>query len=296
MDPFGVTCDPRAYVARPATEAALVTLAGALALGRRVCTLSGPPGLGKTLLLRVLEERLAGEADCIALPYAALGVDDLARWVLGLLGHDPVASPDPVAFLVAHATDDAREGRPLVLLLDDASALPLDAARRCVELCAETEGALRLIVVPVDDGRAGRVIGALGEGVVHTRLTAPMSPEETRRYVTGRLDYGAADAVLRARFDDGLVAWLHRESGGNPRRLQALSTWVLHRDSLPEEAVASVREGAVWLDPGCETGDVDEDKPDLEIDDEDTLLEEAEAGGALDEAAPALVDNATAGS
>jgi hypothetical protein len=57
-----------------------------------------------------------------------------------------------------------------------------------------------------------------------------------------------------------------------------------------------VREGAVWLDPGCEAGDVDEDKPDLEIDDEDTLLDEAEAAGALDEAAPALVDNATAGS
>ena len=62
--------------------------AGFLA-GRRVMALSGPGGLGKTMVLRVLESRLAGAARCLHLPYAALSTDDLVCWVLGLLGREP---------------------------------------------------------------------------------------------------------------------------------------------------------------------------------------------------------------
>jgi hypothetical protein len=107
-----------------------------------------------------------------------------------------------------------------------------------------------------------------------------MSPEETRRYVTGRIDYGAADAALRERFDDDRVAWLHRESGGNPRRLQGLASWLVHRDGLAPDAIAP------WVEGSAGPGGVPEDIPALDVDDEDVPVE----------APSALVDNATAGS
>ena len=85
MDPFALTCAPRCYVARPACEAALASLEAALCAGR-MCALSGPPGIGKTQLLRVLEARLAGRLRSVYVPYGALEPADFFRLVLGLMG------------------------------------------------------------------------------------------------------------------------------------------------------------------------------------------------------------------
>ena len=120
MDPFGDTCDPRLYVPRAATEAALEALRASLAAGRGVTVLSGPAGLGKTMLLRVLATQLV-DARCVYLPYPALGIDELARVALDALGEptDPSVGAQSLAAALRHGL-----GKPVVLIVDDASALP----------------------------------------------------------------------------------------------------------------------------------------------------------------------------
>src|SRR5262245_41157997 len=82
-----------AYVARPATETALTSLAGALDRGSRVIALHGPPGIGKSLLLRLLADRLPGRFDVLRVASGALPLVDLLAFALGSrtrgAGRDP---------------------------------------------------------------------------------------------------------------------------------------------------------------------------------------------------------------
>jgi type II secretory pathway predicted ATPase ExeA len=225
LDPFASTADAASYLPREATESALARLEEGFRLGRRVQVLSGPPGLGKTLLVHVLAARLEGELRSVYLPYASLSWLDLCAWILGLLGEPAGAYPDRE--LLASARRSAQRGRPLLLLIDEASGIPKESAEQLGQLVVEAEGALRLLLVPVDDPRAGRVLAVLARDVEELRLSAPLSLEETERYVRTRLVRSSAPEAVLLRFDADTVAHLHRASGGNVRRLHHLAGEVL---------------------------------------------------------------------
>lgn len=250
-DPFSVTSDPRCYVPRSASEDALASLELSVRGGRCCTVLSGPPGIGKTMIVRVLAERLADVSRCVYLPYASLGIDDLCRWVLGLLEAEPTSRPAGEALLEA-ARRQAALGRALVLILDDASALPAETARALLALCDRARGALRLVVVPVDDGRAGRVVAALGEGVREVRFSAHLDLEETAAYVRARLAFAGASASDRARFDSATLRRIWQEAGGVPRLVHRFATDVLLHGGLDPEG--PVGGPPLDVDPEAEAG------------------------------------------
>lgn len=245
MDPFALTADPRTYCARPACEAALAALEQGVRSGA-LSALSGPPGIGKTLLLRLLERRLASDFRPVYVPYGALSFPELCGLALGLLGAGG-APGDPVAALAEAAH---RDGRPLLLLLDDANAIPLATLRALVALARLQGGALRLVAVPVDDARAAQVLAALGRGVAHVRFSAPMSADETTHYVAARLAHERARDPALARLTPACIAWLHRESGGVPRRLHQLVAWILHREGKPPDCAGEFGDVTLELDAG----------------------------------------------
>lgn len=239
MDPFRATADPAGYLPREATERALERLEDGLRRGRRIQVLSGPPGLGKTLLLHVLARRVEHAFRCLYLPYASLDFADLCAWVLGLLGEP--SGPFPDREVLASARHSAAAGRPLLLLVDEASSIPLETAERLQALVREAEGALRLVLVPADEARAGRVLAVLARDVEELRLSAPLTLEETERYLRTRLVRSGAPVELQHRFDADIVARLHRAAAGNPRRVLDLSGEVARGNTtalLNEEAVA----------------------------------------------------------
>jgi len=256
-----VAADPACYVAREASEAALTGLIQAFRQGRRFAALTGPAGIGKSMLLRVFEARLGERVRCAYVPYAALDIDDLCRWTLNVLEEPEPEDGDAVASLRDLARRTSQQGRPLLLMLDDASALPAESARRWRELAEGSGGALRLLVAPVDDERTGRVLAALGTDLQEVRYSEPMDETETAAFIKGRLTSAGASAEVTARFDRPVLDWLHRASAGNARVLQGLASEVLLHgapESEPElsEAageVASV-EGlaALEVDPGAD--------------------------------------------
>jgi len=225
VDPFAPIADPAAYIPREATEKALAQLEHGFRHGRPVQVLSGPPGAGKTLLVRVLAERLAGDFRTLYLPYASLGFAELCGWILGLLGEAVGHFPDRE--LLASARASARLGRPLLLLVDEASSIPADAAEGLANLVREGDGALRLLLVPIDEARAGRVLAVLARDVAELRLATPLSLEEAEHLLRTRLVRACASFETQRRFDAGLVKRLHRASGGNPQRIQQLAGEVL---------------------------------------------------------------------
>jgi type II secretory pathway predicted ATPase ExeA len=221
-DPFGETADPDLYVPRPATEACLDGAARALLEESRSAAILGLPGVGKTTLLHALARRVEGRLTPLTLPYAAMGLHDLAHWVLGLWER-PAEGDDAEAALRDHCRRLASQGSALALLVDDADSMPLATARGLSKLAVECEGGLRLAVAATEGAAASRVLAVLGSQVAVHRLTLPMSAQETGAYLRGRLARCGAPAEIARRFDAAAVAWIQSLAGGIPRRVHEIA-------------------------------------------------------------------------
>jgi len=251
VDPFPATSNPNAYLPLPAWEVARRTLREALISGHQVCALTGPTGLGKTMLLRVLEVDLKASHRCVYFPYAALEPADLVRWAHGLLDVPWQADGDPEAQL-ARLAQPEDDDRPLLLLMDDASALPPETARWLVACCGRLTR-LSLLIVPVDDCRSHRIVAALGLDALEVRLATPLTREDTDAYVHVRLRHAGVSDEVRARFSARAVSWLHRTTGGNPRAIHALAAWMTNREGPVPEALAAAPltpDDPLWLEIG----------------------------------------------
>lgn len=236
-DPFSNTADPAAYVPRTATESVLVRLELALRGGAPMVVLAGQPGSGKTLLLRVLAERLDGDFNPIYVPYPKLSPEEFCQWALAVLNEVPY--PGPLRALRARIARDAVSGFPPILwMVDDAGCMPLETLRLLMAIQAEADGALRVVWV----GSSGFPVAELQRASVEVpevELEGDMLPAETARYVRARLDHAGADPRSRARLE-GAIERLHELSAGNPGRLHALASEMMlapERETIPRSVL-----------------------------------------------------------
>jgi len=291
-DPFSTTPDSAAYVPRAATEHVLAAIAEALREGVGFVVLAGPPGLGRTLLLHVVAERLGDAFRPVHVPVPSLVPDEFFRWLVGaceLRDAGLAAAPggsagaDPAREFDLLARRAAAQGRPLLLLVDDADNLPVTTAAVLAERLGG-DAALRVLLVRTDvpaptdepdagppgggqpgtaDGpgsRAATVADAFAEppheapptmhevlasaGLTEVRLDVPMSAAECRAYIEARLERAQLEPDVLARFDAAALEALHRHSGGVPARLHVLADLLLR----PAEA-ARAHELAAQLRP-----------------------------------------------
>jgi type II secretory pathway predicted ATPase ExeA len=239
-DPFAITPDPAVYVPRAATENARKELLRSACNPAKTSALIGPPGLGKTLLLHLLAEEAPEDLQTVYLPYAAVPPAELCAWALELLG-SPVAD-DPIGALQAFGRDLRERGSALLLLIDDAGAMPIATARWAGELVQNSGGSVRLAIAASDNATGNRVIAAIGSNFDIVHLNDPMTESETRKYIDGRLALARVPDSIRARFDDRIVRFLHRTSAGIPRRLHSAAAEILQEapaETADDHAIAS---------------------------------------------------------
>lgn len=217
-DPFAIQADPSLYVARRATEEALDELERGLAASPHgaVC-FTGPPGIGKSLLLRVLGVELAERYRTVYLPYARLPAGGL--WMCVATELNLEAGRDPKRAVRRLLGDLAEARQSLLLEVDDASSLPAETLYDLLAF-ARSEPALRVLLTYSE---SEELPGPLPENLAVVRLEAPMTRAETQDYVKGRLARCGAPRSLGDRFDSATIARMHRESGGNPLRLHGLA-------------------------------------------------------------------------
>lgn len=250
---FAPVPERAAYVPRAASEAALGTLVRALVAGDRVLALRGPVGMGKSLLLRLLEARVPPPFDVLHVAPGALPLADLLAFALGARASRPGRERGSRALEDAGA---AADGAILVLPVDDAQALTPAAARGLAGLVRNAEGALRLVLA-FDEAPEPALAAALGGSLREVPLEEPLSEAEVARYVDARLERAGASEALRRRIVTGEAARLHAQSGGNPGRLNRLAADLRAAapadDSAareaPGEAAASLSLTALPRDP-----------------------------------------------
>lgn len=228
---FVATSDPRRYLPRSATEVALVRLERrARAEGMPATLLTGPSGMGKSLLLRVFAQRMRRMLRTVAISGLDCDAPTFCTLVLDVLRQD--AGGDPERALLFCAADWEARGSALLLAIDDVERLPLATAGRLGAL-AETCSGLR-IVAATSEPRLD-LVRALGANHA-VELSTPMDLEETQAFVRAALADGWATPEVRALFDGVTVAKIHRDAGGIPGEVNRLAA---------ERADAAVREGFV---------------------------------------------------
>lgn len=217
---FGETANPDEYIPRPACEAVLRELEHAVFEQEEPAALIAPPGMGKSLLLRVFAQRCEHQLDVVELAYGAMPFEDLCEWTLRLLGEEVGADP---------REDFGRrlKERNLLLAIDDASSLPHETTSELAELVRMSSPRLRVVLVAADGFAASRMLAAFGEPCHPVRLMEPMDEAETRSYLARRLDRQGATPETLDRLRPGSVTRLLRLSGGVPRRVHAVAQQVL---------------------------------------------------------------------
>lgn len=155
--PFGLTPDTSYFCELPGHRAALNVLHVALASGEGFIKITGEVGTGKTLLCRKLLADLdalppAQRAQCAYIPNPILTPQELRIALAHELGM-PLDARESAALLARRLEIKlltiAKHGRPVVLIIDEAQALPdasLEMLRLLSNLETETHKLLQIVL------------------------------------------------------------------------------------------------------------------------------------------------------
>ncbi len=265
--PFGITPDTGFLFGASAHQDALTTVGLAVRGGEGFVKVTGEVGTGKTLLCRALLHTL--QADCVTayIPNPRLTPREMLRTLadeLALGVHRKSASHDFYESVERALLGFAEQGKPVVLCVDEAQAMPvetLEALRLLSNLETGKRKLLQIVLFgqPELDGvLALPECRSLASRIAFSARLAPLSAAEMQRYLQHRL---VVAGWRGPEVFTPLARWiLRRASGGVPRRANILAhkglmlafgdgvhrvgwrhAWTAARDSrLPRRRLAGV--------------------------------------------------------
>jgi type II secretory pathway predicted ATPase ExeA len=223
--PFDGTPDPDAYVPRDSTDRCLSELEDwALRRGPAVALLSGPSGLGKTLMLRMLETRARGLFQCVYLGNPTFGPREFCISVLDALKMAHGDQPEATLREVIDGIDP--EGSPILLLIDDVELLPSATEAWLHDAAVEFGHRLMAVMAVVDESRCERLLAKFGRVARRISLDTPMRRRETANLIRSALARTDLPPEQVDTFDELAIDQIHQRAEGVPALvLQEAARW-----------------------------------------------------------------------
>lgn len=228
--PFSITPDTSFVYSAQEHQQALNTLLVALQCGEGFLKVTGEVGSGKTLLCRRLLQTLAGKAVTAYLPNPNLEPQTLLMALAEELRLGDSSGLDQFHLLKKlnlALLDHARQGRRVVLCIDEAQAMPfetLEALRLVSNMETEKRKLLQIVLfgqpeldVRLQDPSVRQLLQRI---TFHHRLQG-LARQEARNYLQHRMHVAGFRGELN--FSPSAVRALHRASRGTPRLLNILA-------------------------------------------------------------------------
>ena len=228
--PFRITPDTKLFYPGGSRGEILEALLYAVSSGEGIVKVVGEVGSGKTMLCRMLEERLADNVDIVYLANPSLSPEDTLHAIamemkLGL-------GPQANRLQVMHALQERllekhADNRQVVVFVEEAQSMPiatLEEIRLLSNLETNRDKLLQIVLFgqpELDDNLEQAEIRQLKERITHSFYLQPFTPEQMREYVNFRMravGYRGPDI-----FRGGAYRRLARASEGLTRRINILA-------------------------------------------------------------------------
>ncbi|RUO42823.1 AAA family ATPase [Aliidiomarina taiwanensis] len=266
--PFTLTPNTSFYCGLQSHDAALNVLLTALKTGEGFIKITGEVGTGKTLLCRKLLNEVPDHFVTAYIPNPYLTPAELRQAIAVELGIEGVDKMDQHRLTQALEQELLRIntlGRSVVILLDEAQALPkesLEALRLLSNLETESRKLVHLILMgqpELDERLAKREFRQLRQRITFSYALDSLNREEMGQYLQHRLMVaGYAGLPL---FTPNLVQRVHKASRGVPRLANVIAHKALlsaygagRRKLIRKDVLAAVKDtedaSAMGMGPG----------------------------------------------
>ncbi|AMC36432.1 ExeA family protein [Janthinobacterium sp. B9-8] len=227
--PFRITPHPEFFFVGAERGATLEALIYAVLAGEGLVKVLGEVGSGKTMLCRVLIERLPANVDSVYIANPVMKPDELMLMIADDLGIacDATHTSAKVRDLQAALLERFAAGRQVVILIDEAHAMPtesLEAVRLLSNLDHGHHKLLQIVLfaqTELDDRLAKQDLRQLRERVTHAFQLAPLKATDIEAYIEFRMrTAGYRGPEL---FQAEALKSIYRASEGLTRRINILA-------------------------------------------------------------------------
>ena len=227
--PFNTTPDPDFLYLSPGHKQALGSLIYGIKEKKGFIAVTGQVGLGKTTILRsFLNQNRQANQETVYLLNPNLSFTNLLKTLLRELGHTPIEGDDAEVLEQLHFVliDKYREGRTVVLLIDEAQNMPVDTLehlRMLSNLETPKDKLIQIVLLgqpELDDLLDQYELRQLRQRIAVRAIIQPLSKSESLEYIRHRLDKAGGEG--KKIFTHSALALIVQEAKGIPRRLNIL--------------------------------------------------------------------------
>ncbi|MDO8350234.1 MAG: AAA family ATPase [Gallionella sp.] len=247
--PFSITPDPGFFFEGGDRGAFIAGLLHAALQAEGIVLVIGEVGSGKTLMTRLLLARLPEHVDTVYLPNPAFSRDEIMQVIARDLGISTVSPGVSLETLQRELITRHVQGRQVVVLIDEAHAMPaesIEEVRRLSNLETDDRKLVQLILCgqpELDTLLSKPALRQVRDRVVYRLMLGNLSRNESSAYLAHRLSIaGWRGGRLFSALGEMLLLF---DAGGRARRLNLIADKALLAAYAEGKGQVSARH--VWL-------------------------------------------------
>ena len=230
-NPFSLTPDTQFFLNQQGHRQALNTLLVALKHCEGFIKIVGEVGTGKTLLCRILLQQLNRDFITAYIPNPALSAEELKGFVaqeIGAVYRADMPAYELMSAIYRRLLALAKQGKQVVLIVDEAQAMPRDTIenlRLLTNLETEKRKLLQVVMIgqpELDTLLAREDLRQLKQRIIFSEYLSPFDAAATVAYIRHRLVAAGHDSRNAMLFSPLALRLAHLGSGGIPRLINIL--------------------------------------------------------------------------